>query len=95
MEGPERGGGPERAEQAEDAKILSSAPECAGQAEIDGGGRERDRSATVLDESSKALGGTEIGLMDDAGLAVDAGALDDVVVELVGFLFGDEGGHIG
>jgi hypothetical protein len=33
--------------------------------------------------------------MDDAGLAVDASALDDVVVELVAFLFCDEAGHIG
>jgi hypothetical protein len=33
--------------------------------------------------------------VDDAGLAVDAGALDDIVIELVAFLFGDERGHIG
>jgi hypothetical protein len=33
--------------------------------------------------------------MDDAWVAVDAGALDDVVVELVAFLFRDEAGHIG
>jgi len=33
--------------------------------------------------------------MDDAGLAVNAGAFDDVVVELVGLLFGDEGCNIG
>jgi hypothetical protein len=33
--------------------------------------------------------------MDDARLAVDAGALDDVVVELVAFLLSDEAGHIG
>jgi len=33
--------------------------------------------------------------MDDARLAVDAGAFDDVVVELVAFLLGDEGSHIG
>ena len=31
------------------------------------------------------LSGTEVGLVDDAGLAVDAGAFDDVVVELVAF----------
>jgi hypothetical protein len=31
--------------------------------------------------------------MDNAGLAVDAGAFDDIVVKLVGFLLGDEGGH--
>jgi hypothetical protein len=33
--------------------------------------------------------------VDDAGFAVDAGAFDDVVVEGVGFLLGDEGGHTG
>jgi hypothetical protein len=31
----------------------------------------------------------------DAGLAVDAGALDDVIVEGVGFLLGDERCHTG
>jgi len=33
--------------------------------------------------------------MNDAGLAVDAGAVDDVVVEVVAFLLGDERCHIG
>jgi hypothetical protein len=33
--------------------------------------------------------------VNDAGLALDAGAVDDVVVELVAFLFGDEAWHIG
>jgi hypothetical protein len=28
--------------------------------------------------------------MDDAGLALDAGAFDDVVVKFVALLFGDE-----
>jgi hypothetical protein len=31
--------------------------------------------------------------VDDPGLALDAGAFDDVVVELVALLLGDEGGH--
>jgi hypothetical protein len=31
--------------------------------------------------------------VNDAGFAVDAGAFDDVVVELVALLLGDEGGH--
>jgi hypothetical protein len=39
--------------------------------------------------------GAEIRLMDNAGPAVHAGALDHIVVELVGFLLGDEGSHIG
>jgi hypothetical protein len=33
--------------------------------------------------------------VDDAGFAVDAGAFDDVVIEGVGSLLGDEGGHTG
>jgi hypothetical protein len=33
--------------------------------------------------------------MDDAGLAIDAGAFDHVVVELVALLLGDERGHTG
>jgi len=33
--------------------------------------------------------------VDDAGLAIDAGAFDDVVVELLAFFLGDERGHIG
>jgi hypothetical protein len=33
--------------------------------------------------------------MDDAGLAIDAGAFDDVVVELVALFLSDERGHIG
>jgi hypothetical protein len=36
-----------------------------------------------------------IAVASDARLAVDAGALDDVVVELVALLFCDEAGHIG
>jgi hypothetical protein len=35
----------------------------------------------LLEQSSDLVGGTEIGLVDDAGFAVDAGAFDDVVVE--------------
>ena len=48
-----------------------------------------------LDQLGDLLGGAEIGLMNDAGLAVDAGAFDDVVIELVAFLLGDEASHIG
>jgi hypothetical protein len=33
--------------------------------------------------------------MDNAGLAVNASALDDIVVELVCLLLGDERRHIG
>jgi hypothetical protein len=50
---------------------------------------------TVFDEGGYPLGRTEVGLMDDPGFALDASALDDVVVEGVGFLLGDEGSHTG
>jgi len=33
--------------------------------------------------------------VDDARFAIDAGAFDDVVVELVAFFLGDERSHIG
>ena len=76
---------PERLEQFKDAGLLGGEPERAGQAEIDSGGSDGTRSGTVLDQRGDFLGGAEIGLVDDAGFAVDAGALDDVVVELFAF----------
>ena len=47
----------------------------------------------MLDEFGEFFGSTQIGLMDDAGFALDAGAFDDVVVEFVALLFGDEAWH--
>jgi len=41
----------------------------------------------LLDEFGEFFGGAQIGLMDDAGLAVDARAFDEVVVEAVAFFF--------
>jgi hypothetical protein len=32
--------------------------------------------------------------VDDTGFAINASALDDIVIEFVGFLLGDEGRHI-
>jgi hypothetical protein len=37
----------------------------------------------LLDEFGDFFGGAEIGLMNDARFAVDAGAFDEVVVEAV------------
>jgi hypothetical protein len=39
----------------------------------------------LLNEFSEFFGGPQIGLMDDARLAVDADAFDEVVVEAVAF----------
>jgi hypothetical protein len=41
----------------------------------------------LLNEFSKLFGGAQIGLMDDARLAVDARAFDEVVVAAVAFFF--------
>jgi hypothetical protein len=65
-------------------------PESAGQSEVPRCGGNGDWGGTVLDQRRHFLRGAEIGLVDDAGLAVDAGAVDDVIIELVTFLLGDE-----
>jgi len=75
--------------------LLCCEPESTGQSKVARGGRQRDRGSAVLDQSGDLFGGTEVGLVDDAGLAIDTGAFDDVVVELVAFFLGDEGGNIG
>jgi hypothetical protein len=63
--------------------LLGGEPESAGQSEVARSGGQRDRGSAVLDEGGDFVGSAEIGLMDDAGFAFDAGAFDDVVVELV------------
>ena len=76
--------GPNGLQNGECAGVLGGQPESAGQPELDGGSGDGDGCGAVLDESGDAFRGAEIGLLDDPGLAVDAGALDDIVVELVG-----------
>ena len=49
----------------------------------------------MLDEFGDFFGGAQIGLMDDARLAVDAGAFDEVIVEAVAFFLFDQAGHQG
>ena len=87
--------GPEGFEEGKDTGLLSGEPERTGQTEIDGGGGERDGGGTVLDEGGDALGGAKVRLIHDAGLATDAGAFHDVVIEPVGFFLGDERGYTG
>jgi len=60
--------GPERLQYAKEAGLLCGEPQSAGQAEVARSGGERDRGGAVLDESGDLLGGTEIRLVDDAGL---------------------------
>src|SRR5438876_4211986 len=85
--------GPERLQYAKETGLLGSEPESAGQSKVARSGGQRDRRGSVFDESSDLFGSTEIGLVDDAGLAIDAGAFDDVVVELLALRLGNEGGH--
>jgi hypothetical protein len=47
----------------------------------------------LLNQFREFFGGAQIGLMDDARLAVDAGAFDEVVVEAVAFFLFDEASH--
>jgi hypothetical protein len=82
-------------QQIKDAGLLGSQPQGTRQAEVAHGGGQGHRSGAVADQSGDLFRGAEVALMNDAGLTVDAGALDDVVVELVAFLFRDEAGHIG
>jgi hypothetical protein len=77
----------------EDAGVQSSQPESTRQPQFPEGCRDRHGGGAVLNEGSDLFGGTEIGLVDDAGLAVHAGTFDDVVIELVLFEFRDEGRH--
>ena len=88
-------GGPQRLEQLKNAGALGCQPEGAGQAKVQSGGLQRKGSGTVFDERGHLFGATEISLVNNARLAVDASALDDVVVELVAFLLGDERCHTG
>jgi hypothetical protein len=89
------GRGPERLQYVKETRLLGGEPESARQSKVARGGGQRDRGSAVFEQSGDFVSGPEIGLVDDAGLAIDAGAFDDVVVELVAFFLGDEGGHIG
>ena len=86
---------PERLEKLKNAGLLSREPQGAGQAHIESCSLQRDWRRTVFNQRGDLLGGAEVRLMDNAGLAVNASALDDIVVEFVRLLLGDEGRHIG
>ena len=87
--------GPELEQGLKGPAAAGGLPEGAGQAKCEGGGLERDGGGFVLDEFFEALGGAEIGLLDHAGVAIDAASGDGIVVGLVALLFADEGRHIG
>jgi hypothetical protein len=85
---------PEYLQHAKQTGSLCCEPQGTGQPEVARRGGQRNWRGTVLDERGDLVGGTEIRLVDDAGLALDARAFDDVIVELVALLPGDERGHI-
>src|ERR1700739_2611404 len=87
--------GPLSLERVPNAGLYRGEPESTRQTELHRRGGERDRSGAIFDQGGDAFGRAEVGLLDDTGLAVHTGTFDDVVIELVGFLLGDEGGHIG
>src|SRR5439155_21948021 len=64
-----------------------------GKTELAGCGRQGNRSGTLLQEIGQPVDCSQIRLLNDARLAVDAGALDDVIIEFVAFLLADEGRH--
>jgi hypothetical protein len=76
--------------QLENARPQGCQPERAGQAKLQSGGLQRERRGAIFDERSHLFGATEVRLVNNARLAVNAGALDDVVVEMVAFFLGDE-----
>ena len=82
-----------RGEGVPDSGLLGGQPEGAGQAELHLGDGQGQRGGAILDQRGDTFGSAEIGLLDDAGLALDAGGFDDVVVEFASFLFGDDGRH--
>jgi len=55
----------------------------------------RGGGGAIADHLGQFFGGAEVSLMDDAGLALDAGTFDDVVVEFIAFFLGDEACHTG
>src|ERR1700737_2529277 len=85
--------GPLSLEDVPNAGLYRSEPESTRQTELHRRGGERDRIAAVFDQGGDAFGRAEVGLLDDTGFAIHTGAFDDVVIELVGFLLGDQGNH--
>ena len=88
-------GGPDGEKGVESAGELGGLPEGGREAGVAGGGLERDGGGLVADELGESFGGTEVGLVGDAGLAVDAAGGDDVVVGLVALFLAYDGCHIG
>ena len=76
-----------------DAGVPGGLPEGAGEAEVEGLGFDGVRSGLLLEGGEDAVNGAEVGLVDDAGLAVDAFGDGDVEVGLAADDFLDKGCH--
>src|SRR5437016_10765466 len=86
---------PQGFQQRPHAGLFCRQPQGAGEAKVSQGGGERDGGGLLLDQFSEFFGGAQIGLMDDAGFTVDAGAFDEVVVEAVAFFLFNQASHQG
>src|SRR5271157_693057 len=87
------GPGPEGLQQIPDAGLLRCCPEGHGKAKLARRRGQRDGGGAIAHHLGQLLGGAEVSLMNNAGLALDAGAFDHVVIELVAFLLGHEAWH--
>src|SRR5208337_482698 len=84
---------PEGLQQGEDAGLMSGQPEGSGQTQLAAGGGEGKRSGALLEQGGNLFSAAEIGLVDDARTALNAGAVDDVVVKFVLLALGNKGSH--
>ena len=67
--------GPKREQQIEHARALGGRPECNCQSKLHRRGQPRDWGDPIFDQNDNALSSAEIGLVDGAGVGVDASAL--------------------
>ena len=84
---------PEGLQQSEDAGLLGGQPEGSGQTQFAAGGGEGKRRGALLEQGGDFFGAAQIGLVDDARAALNAGAVDDVVVKFVLLALGDKRSH--
>lgn len=78
-----------------DPGLLCGEPQRSRQAHVQGRSLQWNWRRAVFHQRGDLFSSAEICLVHDAGLAVNACAFDDIVVELVGLLLGDKGRHIG
>src|SRR5208282_6683096 len=87
------GRGPKGLQQLPDPGLLSRCPEGHGQAKLARRSGQGDGGGAIAHHLGQLLGGAEVSLMNNAGLTLDAGTIDHIVVELVAFFLGYEARH--